>query len=102
MSDETGSVKLVVIVGEEPLEGLLAPELFAAGAKGYTVCDARGRGNRGVRDARWLLSSNVRIEILCNEATGRRIMTLVDAKYCDNYGLVMYMLDVEASRADKF
>ena len=44
----------------------------------------------------------MRIEILCNEATGRRIMDMVDSRYCDNYGLVMYMQDVEASRADKF
>lgn len=95
-------IKLVVIVCEEALEPLLAPDLLAAGAKGYTVCEARGRGNRGVRDARWLLSSNLRIEILCPEPAARRIMEMVDRKYCDNYGLVMYMHDVEASRADKF
>jgi len=98
----TGPTRLVVIICEQALEALIEPELLAAGAKGYSISDARGRGNRGVRDARWLLSSNVRIEILCNEAVARRIMEMVDAKYCDNYGLVMYMHDVEASRADKF
>jgi hypothetical protein len=27
---------------------------------------------------------------------------VVDRQFCDNYGLVIYMHDVEASRADKF
>ncbi|WP_119155198.1 P-II family nitrogen regulator [Caldimonas tepidiphila] len=98
----TEPTQLVVIVCEQALEALLAPELLAAGAKGYTVCEARGRGNRGVRDARWLLSSNLRIEILCRESVARRIMEMVDAKYCENFGLVMYRHDVQASRAEKF
>jgi len=102
MTMHTLRTKLVVIVCEEALEPILLPELLKAGAKGYTVCDARGRGNRGVRDARWLLSSNVRIELLCNEAVARAVMEMVDTKYCDNYGLVMYMHDVEASRSEKF
>lgn len=95
-------IKLLVIVCEEAVETLIGPELLAAGAKGYTVCDARGRGNRGVRDARWSLSSNVRIEVLCSDEVARRAMAVIDAKYCENYGLVMYMHDVLASRADKF
>lgn len=97
-----GHTKLVVIICEEALEPLLGPELLAAGAKGYSVSDARGRGNRGVRDARWSLSSNVRIEVLCNEQAAMRIMESVDAKYCQHYGLVMYVHDVSAPRADKY
>lgn len=97
-----GNTKLVVIVCEEALEALIGPDLTAAGAKGFTVSDARGRGNRGVRDARWSLSSNVRIEILCSEAAALRIMETMDAKYCQNYGLVMYMHDVAAPRAEKY
>lgn len=97
-----GTTKLVVIICEEALEPLIGPELLAAGAKGFTVSDARGRGNRGVRDARWSLSSNVRIEILCGEAAAVRIIEAMDAKYCQHYGLVMYALDVVAPRADKY
>lgn len=102
MTPNSDRIQLVVIVCEEALEPLLAPELLAAGAKGYTVCEARGRGNRGLRDARWLLSSNLRIEILCPEAVALRITEMVDSKYCDNYGLVMYRHEVVASRAEKF
>lgn len=102
MTHPIGKTKLVVIVCEEALEPLLGPELIAAGARGYTVLEARGRGNRGVRDARWLLSANVRIEVLCSEATGLRILELVDSRYCNNYGLVTYMHDVDAPRAEKY
>jgi len=94
--------KLVVLVCEEALEAIIAPDLLAAGAKGYTVCDARGRGSRGVRDARWRLSSNVRMEILCREDVAQRIVEMIVTKYSDNFGLVVYMLDVETIRGDKF
>ena len=94
--------KLVVLICEEALENIVVPELLAAGAKGYTVCDARGRGNRGVRDARWLLSSNVRIEMLCNEPVASHILDMVETKYCANYGLVIYMVDAKVNRGGKF
>lgn len=94
--------KLVVLICEEALENIVLPELLAAGVKGYTICDARGRGNRGVRDARWLLSSNVRIEMLCNEPMAQHIRTMVEAKYCANYGLLIYIVDADVNRPDKF
>ena len=94
--------KLVVLVCEEALEAIIAPDLLAAGAKGYTVCEARGRGARSVQDARWLLSSNVRMEILCQEDVAQRLVEMIVTKYSDNFGLVVYMLDVETRRSDKF
>ena len=66
------------------------------------MTDARGRGNRGVRDARWLLSANVRIESLCSEPVARRLLELVETKYSANYGLVMYVTDVLVHQPDKF
>ena len=95
-------IKLVVLVCEEALENLVLPELQAAGAKGYTVTEARGSGNRGVRDARWLLSSNVRIETLCSAEVARRILELVETKYSANYGLVVYLVDAEVLHPEKF
>ncbi|MGH8432080.1 MAG: P-II family nitrogen regulator [Solimonas sp.] len=94
--------KLVVLVCEEALETIIVPELLAAGAKGYTVSEARGRGRRGVQDARWLLSSNVRIEILCNEEVARLVVEIIVTKYSANFGLVVYTLDVETIRSDRF
>lgn len=95
-------IKLVVVICEEALEPVIQPELLAAGAKGYSVCEARGRGARGERDARWSLSANIRIEVLCSDAAAERIMAMVDSKFSANYGLVVYVHDVDVLRADKF
>ncbi|MBA3057586.1 MAG: transcriptional regulator [Gammaproteobacteria bacterium] len=94
--------KLVVLICEEAMESSVAPDLMAAGAKGYTVCEARGRGARGVRDARWLLSSNVRIEILCHEDVAQRLVDMLVAKYSENFGLVIYVQDAQIIRSNKF
>ena len=93
--------KLVVLICEEAMESSVAPDLMAAGAKGYTVCEARGRGARGVRDARWL-SANVRIEILCQEDVAQRLVDMLVAKYSENFGLVVYVQDALTFRSNKF
>ena len=54
------------------------------------------------RDTRWLLSADVRLEILCQEEVAQRIVEMIVTKYSDNYGLVVYMLDVETRRSNKF
>lgn len=95
-------IKLVVLICEEAMESSVAPDLMAAGAKGYTVCEARGRGARGERDARWLLSSNVRIEVLCHEDVAQRVVDMLVAKYSDNFGLVVYVQDAQIIRCNKF
>jgi nitrogen regulatory protein PII len=89
--------KVVVLICEEALESLVCTDILAAGAKGYTVSTVRGRGNRGVRDAAWLLSSNVRFEIMCDDEAARRLIDAVELKYAQHYGLIIYMHDVLAS-----
>lgn len=97
-----GPIKYVVLIFEEALEPLIDKDLIACGAKGYTVSEARGRGHRGVRDAQWMLSGNVRIEVLCNEETAWRIVELLEEKYAKNYGLVSVVLDALGPRADQY
>lgn len=95
-------IKLVVVICEQALAPLLEPELLELGARGYTISDVRGRGNRGERDARWALSGNIRVEVLCNPATAERILSTVDARFGANFGLVAYAVDVEAPRPEKY
>ncbi len=99
---EPGRVSLVVLICEEALEPLVGRDIVAGGAKGYTVSTVRGRGTRGVRDAQWLLSSNIRVEVMCREPVARALMADIERKYSKNYGLVMYMHDVLATRAEAF
>lgn len=99
---QIGQIHYVVLICEEAIESLVGKDIIAAGAKGYTVAEVRGRGNRGVRDAQWMLSSNVRIEVLCSEAAALRILQTVEGKYSQNYGLVAFTHPVMGPRADKF
>jgi len=99
---QVGSFKCVILVCEEALEQLVGEDIIAAGAKGYTVSSVRGRGNRGVRDAQWNLSGNIRFEILCQEAAAWRLVERIESKYSLHYGLVIFVQDVQGTRADKY
>ena len=58
--------KLVTIITEAVLESELPEVLDTLGASGYTVTNARGKGSRGIRDAGWTSSSNIRVEVICS------------------------------------
>ncbi len=94
--------KLLVIVTESSLERNLVRDFMEWGVTGYTITDARGKGSRGIRDAGWDVSANIRIEIICNLDVARRVMTQIRQKYYANYAMVSYLTDVEVLRSEKF
>ena len=65
--------KLLTIVTEGAIETSLVRDLDRLGAHGYTITEARGKGHRGVRNAGWDASSNIRIEVVCNADTAAAI-----------------------------
>ena len=93
---------LLTIVTEAALEAPLCADLDELGATGYTITNARGRGNRGVRDAGWSSDSNIRIEVICDEETGERIVETIRNRYYDDYAMVMFISDVRVLRPQKF
>ncbi|CAM5339018.1 MULTISPECIES: hypothetical protein [unclassified Thauera] len=94
--------KLLTIVTEAALENLLVKDLERLGAHGYTVSDARGKGARGARTSAWDTSSNIRIEVVCDEATADAIAAHLQAHYYDNYAMILFMADVTVMRPEKF
>ncbi|MDX1626047.1 MAG: transcriptional regulator [Wenzhouxiangellaceae bacterium] len=94
--------KLLTVVTEAALESVLTRELPKWGAKGYTITNARGRGHRGVRRAGWDADSNIRIEVVCDEPTARRIADELQRRYYDNYAMILVLSDVEVLRPAKF
>ncbi|MCX8006307.1 MAG: hypothetical protein N2688_15380, partial [Burkholderiaceae bacterium] len=66
--------KLVTIFCEAVLEPLVIREFDKLGIVGYTVSDCRGRGTHGVRSGNWRMSSNVRIEVMCDLPMSDRLM----------------------------
>lgn len=94
--------KVLTIVTESALENLLVQELQDCGARGYTITNARGKGQRGVRNASWDASSNIRVEVVCKEETALAIARRMREKYYANYAMALFMYDVQVFREDKF
>lgn len=55
-----------------------------------------------MRDAQWMLSGNIRIEILSQEKVAWRLVERVESKYSANYGLVIFVQDAMGTEADKY
>lgn len=94
--------KLLTVVTEASLERVLAADIERLGAHGYTITDARGKGSRGARNASWTESSNIRIEVVCDDATAQAIADHLQARYYAHYGMILFISDVEVLRPEKF
>lgn len=94
--------KLLTIITEAAIESLLLRDIERLGAQGYTVSEARGKGSRGVRNADWDASRNVRIEIVCDAPTADAISAHLQARYYDDYGMILFVSDIMVLRAEKF
>lgn len=94
--------KLLTVVTESALESQLTRDLPSLGAVGYTITNARGKGHRGVRQAGWEADRNIRVEIVCDGETARRIAAHLRERYYDNYAMILWVSDVEVMRPRKF
>lgn len=94
--------KLVTIVTEAALERRLKDDLKRLGAHGYTISEARGEGARGVRNAGWDASSNIRVEVVCDDRTASAIAEYLRANYYDHYAMILFLNDVGVLRPEKF
>jgi nitrogen regulatory protein PII len=94
--------KLVTIVTEAVLEAELRDALETLGASGYTITNARGKGSRGIRDADWTSSSNIRIEVICSKQLAATITAHLHENYYNNYAMVLFESDVQVLRQGKF
>ena len=98
----------LVIVTEKVLQKKIANIIDEAGATGYTVVDAGGKGSRNVRSSgRPTVSdnfSNVKFEILTpSRDMAVKISDEVAAQFFENYSGISYLCDVmEVLHAHKF
>ncbi len=94
--------KLITIVTEAALEAELREVLEDLGASGYTITNARGSGSRGVRDADWLTSSNIRVEVVCGDDVATRIAEHMQERYYEDYAIIIFESDFRVMRSGKF
>lgn len=97
----------VVIITEKIILGKVTQLIEAAGARGYTITPAGGKGSRGVRSTNRAVVvdelSNVKIEVIINSReAANRIADEVAETFFDNYSGITYLEEVEILRPHKF
>jgi nitrogen regulatory protein P-II 2 len=94
--------KLVVIITEAAIEQMIARDVLALGAHGYTICDVRGSGAHGTRGADWEADRNIRVEVICEAPVAEKIAAAMREKYTANYAMSLFIADIGVLRPDKF
>lgn len=100
------ATKIVIITEKMLLDGVIRI-LEEAGAHGYTVVAAGGKGDHGVRSRERAAVvdafSNVRIEVItASREVATHIADTVAARYFEDYAGITYLQDVEVLRIQKF
>ncbi len=103
----TQQASKLVIVTEKVLLKKIAKIINEAGASGYTVVDAGGKGSRNVRSpGQPTVSdnfSNIKIEVLTrNRDIALKISDEVAAQFFDDYSGIAYVCNAEVLHAHKF
>ena len=99
--------KMLVIVTEKLLLKQIAKIIDEAGATGYTVVAAGGKGSRNVRSSGQPnvsdSFSNIKIEILTeNREMAMKISDEVAARFFEDYSGIVYLCDAEVLSAHQF
>ena len=103
----TQQASKLVIVTEKLLLSKIAKIIDEAGATGYTVVAAGGKGSRNVRSSGQPTVSdtysNIKIEVLTpNRDMAVKISDEVAAKFFDDYSGIAYLCDIEVLHAHMF
>lgn len=95
-------LKLLTIITESALEHDLIKDVELYGAHGYTITEARGKGNQGLRDGSWENNTNIRVEVLCDSEVCRKISQHILEKYYNNFAMISYSHEIDVLRENKF
>lgn len=91
----------ITIIADSILEDRILEDLKSAGARGYTVENARGEGLQEYRKTE-LEGSNVKIETVVTPQIADKIMNTLSEKYFDKYHIIAYLSDVRVLRVERF
>ncbi len=96
------AISLLTIITESAIESQIISDFKALNVPGYTICNARGRGNRGKRRGNWTADSNIRIEVVCSETMAQELLQHLEEKYYDNFAMIAFHCPVNVIREQKF
>jgi nitrogen regulatory protein PII len=97
----------LVIVTEKLLLKQIAKIIDEAGAAGYTIMEAGGKGSRNIRSSGQPsvgdTFSNIKIEVLtANREMALRISDEIAAQFFEDYSGITYLCDAEILHAHTF
>ncbi len=103
----TQKASKLVLVTEKLLLKKIVKIIDEAGAAGYTVMEAGGRGSRNVRSSGQPnvgdTFANIKIEVLtANRDIAVKISDKIAAEFFDDYSGIAYICDAEVLHAHKF
>ncbi len=103
----TQQASKLVIVTEKVLLKKIAKIIDEAGATGYTVVDAGGKGSRNVRSSGQPTvsdtQSNIKLEVLTRHRDmAVKISDKIAAEFFDDYSGIAYICAAEVLHAHKF
>ncbi|NJK28478.1 MAG: hypothetical protein HC925_08525 [Coleofasciculaceae cyanobacterium SM2_3_26] len=103
----TQKASKLIIVTEKILLKQIAKIVEEAGATGYTVLPAGGKGSRNVRSSGQPTVSDIYSDIKIEVLTATRDIALkisdeVAAKFFDDYSGIAYLCDAEVLHAHRF
>lgn len=94
--------QLLTIITEAEIEDYLIEGIDKLGAKGYTITNVRGKGEKGLRNADWTMNSNIKVEIICNDNLCKNIIEFLKENYLKNYAMILFISEVNVIRSIKF
>lgn len=98
----TQKIIMLTIFAESALENQICDDVIELGAGGYTVTNARGKGDRGNRKGSWDYDGNIRIEVVCSDKTAQKIQDHLQETYYENFAIMVCSHEVNVLRSDKF
>lgn len=83
---ETKKVRRVVVIVDNTLTEQLLEKIVELGAKGYNCTRCSGKGTHAVSGTPFQEDGLTRIEVLCNEDTGEKIVNYIHAVQFQQFG----------------
>ena len=93
---ETITKIMMTIITEQNLEKSILHDLEDLGVSGYTIVEARGKGDSGIKSATWMNDTNIQRELIVDNELATDIYNFIsDTKKYDNYSMMVYLSEVK-------
>ncbi|XZG68769.1 P-II family nitrogen regulator [Chitinibacteraceae bacterium HSL-7] len=93
---------LLTIVTEAALEKDLVDFFYEHGLKGWTIVEARGKGEHGEKHGSFDANGNIQIELIAHADAAEQLALDIQKRFGQYYALVQWLSDVRVLRAEKF